>query len=82
MTTRSTQPLATNGEGDEPTPIVWSPAAFAAECERLANTMSGDPLHKAMDCLSNDILRSLGFGEGVEIFCKAVAGCHERNIDA
>jgi len=76
MTTPSTQHLVTGGADGEPMPTVLNAAEFADECRRLTETLTGDPLHKAMDRLSNELLCNLGFGEGVAVFIKAVQGYH------
>lgn len=54
-----------------------SPELFAAHCRRIVETMHGHSAHRALDLLTNDVLRALGYGEGVAIFEAAVAHWHE-----
>lgn len=52
---------------------------FAARAHRIVQTMRGHAAHRAIDLLTNDVLRGLGYGEGIEIFESAVA--HWHNAD-
>lgn len=38
--------------------------------------MRGHEAHRALDLLTNDVLRELGYGEGIDIFEAAVAHWH------
>ncbi len=53
-----------------------SPEGFARRCREIVATMPGHPAHHALDLLTNDILRDLGFGAGIEIFEAAVRDWH------
>lgn len=80
MTARSTQCSATNGEAAEPTPTAWSPAAFAERCREIVSTMREHPAHLALDLLTNEVLCSLGYGEGIAIFEAAVRDWHGEHL--
>lgn len=54
-----------------------TPEAFAMRCREIVSTMYGHDAHRALDALSNDLLRSFGYGEGVGIFEAAVESWHE-----
>lgn len=51
-------------------------AGFTRRCREIRRTMSGHPAHQALDLLTNDVLRSWGFGEGVDIFEAGVREWH------
>jgi len=53
-----------------------TPQQFADRCREIARTMRGHEAHRALDLLTNDVLRELGYGEGIEIFETAVAHWH------
>jgi hypothetical protein len=53
-----------------------TPPEFALRCEEIVRTMAGHEAHRALDLLTNDVLRELGYGEGVAIFERAVAHWH------
>jgi hypothetical protein len=55
-----------------------NPEQFAARCREIVETSAGHEAHKALDFLTNDVLRDLGFGEGIAIFEAAVARWHEQ----
>lgn len=76
MTAPSTASLATRGMAADCTPTAWKPDAFAAECARIVETMRGHEAHRALDLLTNQVLNSLGFGEGIAVFERAVAHWH------
>ena len=57
-----------------PTPL--SPAAFAEAAEHIVATNGRDIAHRQMDELVMRQLTSLGFGEGVKIFERAVSEYH------
>lgn len=49
---------------------------FAARARMIVETMHGHAAHRAIDLLTNDVLRGLGYGEGIEIFENAVGHWH------
>jgi hypothetical protein len=53
-----------------------SPDAFALRAREIVRTLSGHEAHRALDILTNDVLRALGYGEGIDIFEGAVAHWH------
>lgn len=53
-----------------------TPEGFARRCREIVATMPGHAAHRALDLLTNDILRDLGFGAGIDIFEEAVRGWH------
>ena len=46
---------------------------------RIVETMHGHAAHRAIDLLTNDVLRGLGYGEGIDIFENAVAHWHDAD---
>jgi nucleoside 2-deoxyribosyltransferase len=76
MTARSTNLLAISGAGVEPMPTAWSAESFAARCAEIVTTMRGHSAHRELDLLTNEVLASLGFGEGIRIFEAAVTHWH------
>lgn len=52
------------------------PHAFARRCREIRETMHGHQAHRALDLLSNEVLRSLGYGGGVDIFEEGVREWH------
>lgn len=76
MTARLTNSLAIRGAAGEPTPIVWSAESFAVRCAEIVETQRGHEAHRSLDILTNEVLASLGFGEGVRIFEAAVRNWH------
>lgn len=64
----------------EPAPIM-TPQQFADRAREIVETMRGHAAHRAIDLLTNDVLRDLGYGEGIEIFEAAVAHWHEGTMD-
>lgn len=78
MTVRSMPSRETIGGADEPMPAVWSPAGFADACEQIVAKMRGHAAHHALDLLTNEILSSLGFSHGIEIFERAVSHWHSE----
>lgn len=54
-----------------------SPAEFAAACRAIVATQQGHAAHRALDLLTNQALRDLGFGAGIDIFETAVASWHD-----
>jgi hypothetical protein len=57
-----------------------SAAGFARRCREIIATMPGHPAHRALDLLTNDILREHGFGAGVDIFEAAVKDWHATGL--
>lgn len=53
-----------------------TPEQFAAECQKIVALMRGHEAHRALDFLTNDVLRELGYGEGIAIFEAAVLRWH------
>lgn len=53
--------------------------AFADRAREIVETMSGHAAHRAIDLLTNDVLRGLGYGEGIEIFESAVGHWHDAD---
>ncbi len=62
----------------KPAPLM-SAEEFAERARIIAETMRGHAAHRAIDLLSNDVLRGLGYGEGVDIFENAVGHWHEAD---
>lgn len=60
---------------------VLSPAQFSAACRTIVTQHSGHRAHQELDQLVTRHLRSLGFGEGMDIFLKAVAEAHEGDAN-
>lgn len=54
---------------------------FADRAREIVATMDGHAAHRAIDLLTNDVLRALGYGEGIEIFEAAVGHWHEADAD-
>jgi hypothetical protein len=50
---------------------------FARRCHEIIETQRGHAAHRSLDLLTNDVLRQLGFGRGVDIFEAAVQHWHE-----
>ncbi len=55
-----------------------TPELFTARCQEIVATMRGHEAHRALDLLTNDVLRELGFGGGVAIFEAAVTEWHKH----
>lgn len=55
---------------------VWSPADFQQACARIVDEQHGHAAHRSLDVLTNSVLRSLGYGDGIAIFEAAVAHWH------
>lgn len=53
-----------------------TPDQFAGRCRAIVADLRGHDAHRALDLLTNDVLRQLGFGDGVTIFEAAVADWH------
>ena len=58
------------------TTIRISPEEFAARARAIVAASCGHEAHRALDILTNDVLRGLGYGEGIDIFETAVAHWH------
>lgn len=59
--------------------FVMKPEAFAARCARIVETMAGHEAHRELDLLTNEVLASLGYGEGIAIFEAAVREWHDAS---
>ena len=59
----------------KPAPLLTA-EQFAVRARAIVETMHGHAAHRAIDLLTNDVLRGLGYGEGIEIFEQAVAHWH------
>jgi len=62
----------------KPTPLM-SAEEFADRAGMIVETMCGHAAHRAIDQLTNDVLRGLGYGEGIEIFENAVGHWHDAD---
>lgn len=62
----------------KPAPLL-SADEFADRARHIVETMHGHAAHRAIDLLTNDVLRGLGYGEGIEIFENAVAHWHDAD---
>jgi hypothetical protein len=54
-----------------------TPEDFAARARAITAASCGHEAHRALDYLTNDVLRALGYGEGIDIFEAAVAHWHD-----
>jgi hypothetical protein len=54
-----------------------SPEDFAARAHAIVALSSGHEAHRALDILTNEVLRGLGYGAGIDIFETAVAHWHD-----
>ncbi|MDE2100564.1 MAG: hypothetical protein KGL39_25195 [Patescibacteria group bacterium] len=52
---------------------------FAARMREIAETYSGDELHRRADALMCDTMDALGYGEGVAVFLRAVGDAHTED---
>ena len=50
---------------------------FGEKMQELLATKSGQELHRSVDALMCEALRAEGYGDGVDLFVKAVEGYHE-----
>ncbi len=80
MTAPSTQPLVTNGAGGEPMPTVLSPADFERGIRNIIATKTGHDAHRALDLFVEKHLFSLGYGEGMKLFHRAVYNWHNAAL--
>jgi hypothetical protein len=64
----------------KPSPLL-SAEEFADRARAIVETMRGHAAHRAIDLLTNDVLRGLGYGEGVEIFERAVGHWHDAGAE-
>ncbi|ODU22796.1 MAG: hypothetical protein ABS87_01100 [Sphingomonas sp. SCN 67-18] len=66
-------------------PIDWrasgmmTPDRFSAECRRIITDHQGHEAHRMLDLLTNEVLSSLGYGEGIAIFEAAVREWHRSD---
>jgi len=58
---------------------LMTPQQFADRARAIVATMRGHAAHRAIDLLTNDVLRGLGYGEGIEIFEAAVGHWHDAD---
>jgi hypothetical protein len=56
-----------------------TPEEFAERARHIVETMCGHAAHRAIDLLTNNVLRGLGYGEGIETFETAVGHWHEAD---
>ncbi len=61
-------------------PANHSPEGFARRCGEIIQEMPGHAAHQALDLLTNDVLRELGFGAGIDVFETAVANWHRNGL--
>lgn len=84
--TTSADPMASgNGAVATATPTASKPrsaAEFAELCRSIAKQPDTEARHRLFDQASNDLLCSLGFSEGVEIFRASVAAYHTNPMGA
>ena len=57
----------------------WTPSRFADRCREIVENESGHQAHRSLDLLTNDVLRHLGFDEGINIFEQRVANWHQAD---
>jgi hypothetical protein len=55
-----------------------SPENFAARCHQIVTDQRGHAAHRALDLLTNDLLRGLGYGDGIDVFEVAVGHWHDE----
>lgn len=53
-----------------------SPGSFAAACREIVASRRGHDAHRALDLLTNEVLRGLGYGDGIDIFEATVGAWH------
>jgi hypothetical protein len=53
-----------------------TPQTFTIRCLEITSSLRGHEAHRALDLLTNDVLRALGYGEGVAVFEASVAHWH------
>lgn len=77
-----TLPMLDQARQQKDLALVWrqqperTPKGFARRIREITGDLYGPEAHRALDQLSNDVLRDHGFGEGVDLFEAAVAGWH------
>ena len=64
----------------KPMPLI-SAEEFAARARMIVETMHGHAAHRAIDLLTNNVLRGLGYAEGIEVFENAVGHWHDADAD-
>ncbi|MFC0306736.1 hypothetical protein ACFSTI_20325 [Rhizorhabdus histidinilytica] len=62
----------------KPAPLMTA-QEFADRAREIVATMRGHAAHRAIDLLTNDELRGLGYGEGIDIFEAQVGHWHEAD---
>lgn len=55
-----------------------TPEQFSAACREIVRGHSGDAAHRQLDALVTELLSSLGYAEGMQIFLAAAAPYHEE----
>lgn len=61
-------------------PSERTPLGFARRCREIVALMPGHAAHRALDLLTNDLLRDLGYGSGIDVFEAAVADWHRIGL--
>lgn len=59
---------------------MMTPDQFSDECRRIVADHQGHEAHRKLDLLTNDVLSSLGYSEGIAIFEAAVRDWHQQGI--
>jgi hypothetical protein len=54
-----------------------TPAEFTTRMRDLIATLVGAELHRAVDALMCEAMRAEGYGDGVDLFVRAVEGYHQ-----
>ena len=62
----------------KPAPLMTA-EEFAIRAREIVATMHGHAAHRAIDLLTNEVLRGLGYGEGIDIFENAVSHWHDAD---
>lgn len=82
MTQDSTSVIV--GRAAEPTRINWrdirTPEQFAEAARLIVRSYQGHEAHRQMDRLTNELLCNLGYGEGAELFTRAVLDWHHPQL--
>lgn len=55
---------------------MMNPDEFETACREIVREKAGHEAHRALDLLTNDVLRSLGYGAGIDIFEASVEHWH------
>lgn len=70
----------TDGQDGGLMPTHWSPAEFADACRSIVEHHSGHEAHRHLDLITSELLVSLGYGDGIAVFCRAVQGWHHPQL--